>query len=491
MKKKITSLFLILFISCTGIYADKKTILFFPFMNEGSYRLDRLKTHIPNYLYEPVKDLPGYNTVSYSTLRAYMAEEEIVDEDFKRYQVIESTGLHFDADYIIHGYYLEKDDELTVSFTIYRRSGREYVPRHALVTIHLKNLSAPTLNASLDDLLRINEEVTGRPLDRGHLTVVTNPSCRLFIDGEQKGETPLRLALRPGDHRVMLFYNGFNGEEMIYNETIHIEKDHSWEKKIDVFVPLKINAEQKCTVYIDGEERGPTPFHENLYWGRKYNVKSVYYGDDGGEMTVYEVIIDTQEKVPPVYISAKASVTLDFPDRFSAVLGEETSDTLPFTFQKIIPGNYRLTMFLDDPEWKRQWVYTDTVISLSPFDKVVFDRESIPFHKNWSLLLLPSAMQFHNKQPVKGTVVITSFLVSAAATGVFAVFWLYNEGEYNHMIENIGDYSSKEIEKMRIDRNGFFELFIGGIAVSASVWLYSAIDGIVIQNHLSELVYGE
>jgi hypothetical protein len=69
LNKKVTSIslcmcFAILF--SQTLFASPKTIMFLPFINMGNYRYDKLKTHIPNYLYEPVKDVTDYHVISYA-----------------------------------------------------------------------------------------------------------------------------------------------------------------------------------------------------------------------------------------------------------------------------------------------------------------------------------------------------------------------------------------------------------------------------------------
>jgi hypothetical protein len=492
MKKRDFVILILLFTTTiAGLCADKKAILFLPFANEGNYRLDRLKTHIPNYLYESVKGLPAYNAISYAALDAYMEKHNVSEADLKRYAVIESIGLFFKADYIFHGYFVDKDKLVTISFTIYKRIGNEYSAYHDLVSMKLEDLNAPALNASFESLIAVCEEVTDRKIERGHLTIVTNPSCRLFIDGEYIGPTPVRLALHPGGHRIRLTYDGLDEKETLFDESIEIRKDNPWEKRINVFVPLAITSEEKCTVFVNGEERGPTPFHEDLYWGREYAVKVVYYDERSRQRVVYDEVVDTRKNVPPLYISGKAELSLDFPGGFSADLGDEAPAQLPHTFRNIVPGDYRLRLLLDDPEWKRTWLYSDDTITLSPFEKAKLDRESVRFDPNWALLLVPSASQLNNREPVKAGIVLGSFLAAAAATAAFCGAWAYYDGEYNRMTGDLGDYTAMQIEDARVSRNGFFDLFIGGIVAAAAVYLYSGIDGAVTAIHLNELVNGK
>lgn len=66
--------------------------------SEGNYRFDRLKTHIPNYLYQLVRNLEGYNAISYATLRVHMANQGITEIDLKRFTKITSLGHDLSAD---------------------------------------------------------------------------------------------------------------------------------------------------------------------------------------------------------------------------------------------------------------------------------------------------------------------------------------------------------------------------------------------------------
>jgi len=487
-KNIIFTFFLFFLVAVTGMCNEKKTILFLPFMNIGNYRLDRLKTHIPNFLYLAVKNSPEINAVPYTAIHAYMVENMITGEDLNRYSIIEKLGRAFHAEYVFYGYFLGNDNMISITFITYKKTGEEYVPSYEIIDVELGDTNVLTLTDSLDNLIPVCERVIETTLDIGHLLVVTNPACRLLIDGEEMGRTPLRLACSPGDHSVKIMYDS---KEVIFDRVVNIEKNNSQKLEIEVFVPLNIKAGEQCTIYINDIERGTTPFNENLFWGRIYQVKVIYYGKNGIEQNVYEGEVNTEEPVPPYYFSAKAEVFLDFPGRFSACFGNRQFTILPYSFTDVIPGNYRLRVLLDDPEWKRHWLYTDRIILVSPFERVVFNRESISFKNNWALLFVPSALQFHNRQPAKGTVLLTTFLATAAATAVFAGYWQYWAGEYNGWMEKreLSEFDPQKADKANTNMNGFFQLFIGGIVTGAAIYIYSGIDGIVTMNHIHKLVY--
>jgi hypothetical protein len=493
LQKIIVFSLLVLFLLSVHLFGggSRKTILFMPFINEGSFVYDRLRTHIPNYLYEPVKNLPGYKAIPYSRFHEYMVAKGYEETDLKRQAVITSIAQDFNTDYIIHGTYSDRETVINIIFTIYKRIDDDLETHNDLESVTLQNLDAITLNTSFDSLIRICEKVTEQKLAPGYITLITRPVCSLLIDEEPAGQTPTRLPVFKGEHRIQLIYNN---EELILDEKIEIKEGELYTRNIDILIPLTITSDEQCTVYINNEEKGETPFQRDLLWGREYCVEVIYQNSGTEKTTVFHDIINTTEPVSPIYLTSKGKISLDFPGSYEATINNHEFTPLPNTFDNLIPDTYRLRILLDDPEWKRKWLIYDKKSRLSPFSTLSFTRENLDYKRNWALMFIPSALQFYNREPVKGSIVLSLFIGSALCAGVSAFGWFYFEGEYEYLIDQYGEVGLPQA-KVNEGNDYLFMielcklLTISGIIGASVSWMYSAADGIITNNHLYDIIY--
>ncbi|MBN1699955.1 MAG: hypothetical protein JW881_20770 [Spirochaetales bacterium] len=491
-KTGVVSFIIVLSLSAPCYGKDtQKTILFMPFLNEGSVLYDRLETYIPNYLYEPVKHLSGFTAIPYSRFHEYMVAHCYDKTDLKRQNVIASIASDFDTDYIISGTFSNDETAVTIIFTIYRRVDVDLETHNSFERIGITDTDAMTLNTRFDSLIGVCEKITEHKLSPGFLSLHTTEACLLFIDGVPSANTPVRLPLTAGEHTIRLVYRDENGsEEEIFKSAIAIEEGRTYTKEIDVLVPLVIESDEECTVYIDQKKAGKTIFRKNLFWGREYLVEALYEKEN---RTVFSNIIDTTQPISPIILPSKGSVSLDFSSSFSASIDGEAPLVLPHTYGGLVPDIYRLRVFLDDPAWKKKWLIYDRRLEITPFSSLSLEqKEIIDYRDQWGLMFVPSALQFYNREPVKGALLLSAFTVSTLCTGISAFGWFYFDGEHNRLVDKwkkTGRPSFiNEANDARDMKDLCGTLIISGIVGASASWLYSAIDGTITNRHLYELI---
>jgi hypothetical protein len=265
---------------CFHCFSANKIIVIMPFQNNGTLRYDKLSDYIASYLILLFKDIPQYSVVPLYELKSYMAKRGYHQNDFKKQNVIKKIAEDFNIDYCIGGYFNDEAQILLIGYKIYQYAKGELTLKEENISIDLQNHDILTLNKNFDRLLCITEETTEMETESGILTVITDHECTLRIDGDNYGKTPMRFRLGVGEHRLTLIH-GENPAVVVLEEKILIKREIPVTYNIPVFVPLSINAEEKCSVSINGEEKGITPYSTNLYSGREYLVEVAYY--KGGE----------------------------------------------------------------------------------------------------------------------------------------------------------------------------------------------------------------
>jgi hypothetical protein len=94
------------------------------------------------------------------------------------------------------------------------------------------------------------------------------------INGEEKGITPFEIAeLPPGTYEIVVVLSGY----VPYSEKVSIEKGQTVERNIalskaNTFLSIKTNPSE-CSVYINGELKGKTPYEEANIQPGTYTVK--------------------------------------------------------------------------------------------------------------------------------------------------------------------------------------------------------------------------
>lgn len=100
------------------------------------------------------------------------------------------------------------------------------------------------------------------PVEPGKLTVVTTPAgATVWIDGEEKGRTPLSITTKPGGHRIVIVKSGFKMLREVADTTESATLKRTLAAANANFngqVALKVQCktEGKYPVFIDGRDTG-------------------------------------------------------------------------------------------------------------------------------------------------------------------------------------------------------------------------------------------
>ena len=125
------------------------------------------------------------------------------------------------------------------------------------------NMSGQTINLSVPTPIM------------GRLVVSSTPSlAKIFIDGQQKGETPMNInAILIGKHTVRIEKSGC--APVVKEITIEEGKTLTLEEKLDTGRNLTVETDRKGDkVYVDKEYVGETPLHTSVGFG-SHTVKAM------------------------------------------------------------------------------------------------------------------------------------------------------------------------------------------------------------------------
>jgi hypothetical protein len=455
-----------------------------------------LGDYISTYLIHLLKDLPGYKAVSLSSLKDYMLRAGYSKRDLQNQNTITELAGHFNSDYTIGGYYSDEGKNLYISFDMNKFEEDSVVSvEKKLLNILLEDTTPATLNTHFDKLLPVIREVVRMELDPAIVILLTDRESLCEIDGEIAGKTPLRLPLVQGRHRIRLLYNKNGTNEAIYDKEVDVAKGNNFTIEKNVFCTLSLDAGEKCSVYIDGEEKGTTPFRENLLTGREYFVRVIYHQEPGKSVTVYEEVIDGDDPIPPLYFHAKDSLSIECNPGFTVSFADEKPIYAPVEKKDLLPGNYRIKVLLQDLKKGSDWIFYDRTHRISSFESVSLDLEDFHFRNNRYLSLIPVAAQFNNREPVKGWIV-GSLLASSLSLIGFSVYSMsYNAA----MAEEMNDKWIRTGDpKYLDDADGYYStqyvyenILIGSIAAASLICIYSIIDGLLTNNHMHKLIYND
>ncbi|MBN1698561.1 MAG: hypothetical protein JW881_13685 [Spirochaetales bacterium] len=471
---------------------DCKRIAVVPFINNGELEYEKLGDYIPSYLIMLLKDREDYHVNQLQDVKQAMARKGYRREDLKNMQVLKAIADELKSDYIIGGFLNEEGNLVYVTPMIYRidESGMNMDSR--VIGMDFDGTDLFAVNGAFEKLVSFIEEILGIIIDPGFLTVMTDAACTLSVDGYDCGNTPIQIPLGEGGHRMTVTHSSADGEETVYAETFRIGKGEHLLRDVRVFRRLCVNAEEKCTVFINGEERGPTPFETDLYAGRDYQLKLLYYHDDGRIIQVSNKIISTRDELPPYYFTSRASVTIECPPPFEADAGTGESIGLPATIDDLVPGSRRIRVLLADATGSRRWVFYDRRIDLAPFQSLTLDPGDFGYRRNLMLALIPSAAQFHNREPVKGWIVLAGILAAGTAIGLTARQWAYWGGEYDGLWDariNPPEGWVGAITEAEKQRDMYCLLFAGACVLFGGIYVYSAVDGVVTMNGMDGLIH--
>ena len=115
----------------------------------------------------------------------------------------------------------------------------------------------------------------------GRLSLISMPpGARIYVDGEDRGITPIEVALAPGEHTLRLELDGFKAEERVVS-LVAGESVDLGEIILDPlpFGSIAVNASPWAKVFLDGEEVGLTPLTIEDVAAGSHTIRLEYEGE--------------------------------------------------------------------------------------------------------------------------------------------------------------------------------------------------------------------
>jgi hypothetical protein len=474
---------------------EQKRLLVLPFKNIGSIEYENLSDLIPTYFFSNLKDSPEYDAVSLFKAKKYINERGYKYIGLENHVILYQLAEDFSLDLIIGGEFKANDDKLITVLFFYNPL-QENTDKE-IVEGPVKTPIIYTLDYIFSSIIK---KIAGCEIESAIVTVLTDHACNLFIDGELYGETPLRMRVSEGEHDVRICHVEKGEEEDIYHDSVTVEAWKDETIDIPVFIYYEVDAEEECTVYINDEKKGTTPFHAYLYSGREYAVHLIYTDPGGIEHTAYNNIISTKDytPLPPLHLPALGAIHVTITDYpFFCTLDNGSLIRSPHSFTGLSPGTHTVQVLLKDSAWKKYWVFYNKKHTLYAYEEIPVDLSGFEFEFNTYICFVPSMTQFHNREPEKGTVLLSLFAGFLVTAGVSTVLNLYFYQAYEDIAIPFNKdglssgYTQTDVDNAYLPVAICNYLITGGFIAAGLVYLYSAIDGIIVMDHVNKLFQKE
>ncbi|MBN1699927.1 MAG: hypothetical protein JW881_20630 [Spirochaetales bacterium] len=483
--KNLPVLLLCFFFGAAGVYGlpDVKKVLIVPFENRDEKKYDYLKELIPNSFIDNLSDSGDFLAVPLVRYYALLKDTGREAGEHRNIDALIAAGAALDADYIIRGGYSVAADFISIDFEVF-----DIVQHKIIYKREDYGKGGLSMFETLDELIEVMKndfiEVTSGYVS---YSIEAEGPCILYIDDRYVGKTPAEIYLSAGRHGLKAVCDGGNEEYTVYDGPIYAGETERNRLFLKVFVRCELNAEVESHVYINGQPAGKTPFTGTLYAGNTYRIKLTTTDRAGKEVAVAEETISTVTG-EDILRNFKVTGTIELAGVNGAIKGRIENGTgyvLPHLFEHLLPGDYGVEFFLDVPDANRTFVFHGEHLYLNPADNKIVDIGSKAYKPIWPLCFVPAAAQFHNQEPRKGLIVLSSFLVFliAGCGSFYCEEYFYSEyvGLQNAGRDNLAGsaYATMEV---------FQALKLFAFIISGGVYLYSFCDGLAGMNELDRRI---
>ncbi|MBN2532148.1 MAG: hypothetical protein JXB88_04620 [Spirochaetales bacterium] len=464
------SLIMILILNPPYLFSkdEPRVIVILPFINIGTSYKDLDETLFVSYFYLYFEQLRYFTAVYPHKILNYKAEKLYNTEDLYTLAVLGDIQKEFGSDFILGGEFKVVNQTLKVNIDIFGNDEKLVIQRE--YEAHIKTTIRDAL---LEIVLKAIRAVSQYNPETASFIATTDNPCTLYIDGIAFGRTPGKFILPVGDYDIEIVYEDRTFKKTIFKQQTALKKDNVVDPgKIQTLVTLSVKANVKSDVFIDGTKVGVTDLSIKIPVAHEYII-DVVYTDERKEQRYLKKTITTHNR-------QDICVEFHYPCRIKMVSGKlplsgKVDDIsgykkLPYVFDNLAPGKYHVRVALEDNTWKRNWVVYNEKLLLYNTRTAVIDRSDFIYKNYWSLCFIPSAAQFYNFEPVKGTVILTISALSLAES--ITAYFLMKSNANNARIWNTYRIASW-----------------GGIAMLGSVYIYSCIDGMVTMWHLYKMLY--
>ena len=499
MKNKL----IILFITTFSIFYNtqltcitkKSNVLILNFENTGEPHIDYFDDLIQNSLFAFFKMISDYSAVHPNTLKDYMKRNNYQKGDLENQKTLFKISKDFNADNIIRGKYYEKDEYIIIDFEVIDTNEKKIIYRSSKF-----GKGGINIFETLDEIvISMVEDFIGIKLEFAFLEINTDHKCKLLIDDEIYGETPLKTKLLTGKHNINIIYSDEKTEGSILKEEINLTKDQVLNIDINVFVNLKIDAERECNVLLNNKKVGITPYEGKILSGNIYKLKVIYFDEEEKkEMLVNESDLSTIDRKDinlfyPMYCKLNLESGTN---PFFGSISENNIEELPFSYTNLFFGEYKVKIFLDDKKWNKRYYFYNKKIDLKPLEEKTIDLSTFDYKRKFGFCFIPSAAQFYNREYIKATLLLSFFMATATIAALSPLFsYIYYQYDYLPKVDewkkngSHGKYTEDDIRTSYYNSGYIFQGFlIGGLVSSALIWIFSMIDGIINMNHIYYLI---
>lgn len=447
---------------------EPQVIVILPFINTGAEYQDLDENLFVSYFYFYFDKLRYFSAVYPSEILNYRADNLYNTKDLYTLAVLNDILKEFNSDFILGGEFRVEKKILKVNIDIFGTDKKLIIQRE-----YEARIKTNARDALLEIVIKTTKAFSQYNPETAGFIANTDYPCTLYVNGVVLGKTPGKFTLPAGNYEIELVYEDKLFKKTVFRQQITLEKDSVFDPvNIQVMTTLTIKANVASEVLIDGKKIGITDLSVKIPVAHEYVIDLVYT-DEHKEKRYLKKIISTNDR---------KDIHLEFlyPCRIKMVCGNlplsgivndvSGYKKLPHVFDNLVPGKYRVRVVLEDEKWKRNWIVHDEKVLLHNTQTAVIDRSDFIYKKYWGLCFIPSAAQFYNFEPAKGTIILTLSALSLAES--ITAYYL--------MESNIDNIKA---------RNTYRIASWGGIALFGGIYVYSCIDGLVTMGHLYKMFY--
>jgi hypothetical protein len=490
---RITALFLFFLFGIPHTWvvdaqATKDTFIFLPFYRYENNTESQLCRLIPGLMHLFTKNIAAFSSVSPEITGQYLEKCQYTHYDFENMDTLYSIASEFCGDYIVKGMFKAYDDFIEISIETVDVSAKKIIYRSRNLGRGGEYLYS-TVSDIIIKIIRGLKQIRGiTPVDvsYGFLSITTDYPCIMFVDDEEISHTSFTICFPADMHDIKLVYQSetirgtvWEGTvDVLHGETISIDKK--------VFINLDINAEETCQLFLNGRYAGTTPYKGQLLTGKTYEIKAVYVDNANTENTVYERAIHAEKDDISLFLPVTGSIHIQSGENNlkGRINGDVYSD-FPVFLDHIPPGNYQISIFLEDMVYKKAWCFYEEEIMLTPGRTQVIDVSSLDVKLLWGLCFIPSAAQYYNREPKKGEMLLSFFFLSAASAAISGIYTYGFYEEYRN--RRAAGAKEQSVHYLYQTAIALRHLFYCSVFMTGLCFSISCIDGFHTMNHLYHL----
>jgi hypothetical protein len=493
---KIVKTALLLFLFSFPLFSSNarlegSTVLFLPFENHGDEKDNHLCELIPNLMHLFFKKISLHSSISAGRLRLYMETHDFKRDDLENIDTLYQIAADHHADYIFKGGFCHDDDiiqlnveviDISLKRIIYRSNNKQRGG------IHLFSSLSKIILKIIKGFKKI-QNIIPVEVNHGFLMFKTDRQCMLTVNDEIIGETPFDFCFPEGNYHITLMYQSPDITGMVYEGDIVIVRGEKKRFAFRVLINLVINAEKKCSLFLNEEFIGTTPYEGQLVTGSNYLLTVVYKDTKDNDVIITkEILFTKEEKDISLFFPVTGSIIVKSRENnLKAAIDGESLLHIPCKFEHIPTGTYRFKVILQELPADKNWLFYRKTINLVPEEVKIIDLTGLDYQKLWGLCFIPSAAQFYNRETNKGTIILSLFLGSAASAGISAFFASFFHAYYWEKRE-AGAWE-EEVHDLYLATKHCETLFYFSIFSASFIYLYSFIDGLSTMNHIYYLFH--